>query len=40
MGDTANERVGQITAHFAKIGPSLEGKVCIVTGANSLRGIG
>ncbi|KAI7851308.1 hypothetical protein BDC45DRAFT_486760 [Circinella umbellata] len=40
MNETANTRVGQITAHFAKVGPSLEGKVCIVTGANSVQGIG
>ncbi|KAI9492307.1 hypothetical protein BDB00DRAFT_765665 [Zychaea mexicana] len=38
--DTANERVGQIAAHLAKVGPSLKDKVCIVTGANSIRGIG
>ncbi|KAI8140748.1 hypothetical protein BJV82DRAFT_622440 [Fennellomyces sp. T-0311] len=40
MHDTANERVGQIAAHLAKVGPSLKDKVCVVTGANSVRGIG
>ncbi|KAI9249201.1 hypothetical protein BDA99DRAFT_223420 [Phascolomyces articulosus] len=39
-GNTANERVGQLVAHLAKSGPSLKDKVCIVTGANSVRGIG
>ncbi|KAI9489356.1 hypothetical protein BDB00DRAFT_618770 [Zychaea mexicana] len=38
--DTANERVGQIAAHLAKAGSSLTDKVCIVTGANSIKGIG
>ncbi|KAI9469630.1 hypothetical protein BDB00DRAFT_862947 [Zychaea mexicana] len=37
---TANDRVGQIAAHLAAVGPSLKDKVCIVTGAGSLYGIG
>lgn len=38
--NTANERVAQIAAHLEKVGPSLQDKVCIVTGAGSLYGIG
>ncbi|KAI8144408.1 hypothetical protein BJV82DRAFT_667616 [Fennellomyces sp. T-0311] len=38
--NTANDRVGQIAAHLAAVGPSLKDKVCIVTGAGSLYGIG
>ncbi|KAI9255205.1 hypothetical protein BDA99DRAFT_518180 [Phascolomyces articulosus] len=37
---TANDRVAQITAHLAAVGPSLRDKVCIVTGAGSPYGIG
>ncbi|KAI7855887.1 hypothetical protein BDC45DRAFT_567846 [Circinella umbellata] len=38
--NTANDRVAQITAHLAAVGPSLKDKVCIVTGAGSIFGIG
>ncbi|KAL1927371.1 hypothetical protein VTP01DRAFT_4000 [Rhizomucor pusillus] len=38
--DTVNERVGQIAAHLIKAGSSLQDKVCIVTGAGSIYGIG
>ncbi|KAI9318522.1 hypothetical protein BX666DRAFT_2018586 [Dichotomocladium elegans] len=37
---SANDRVGQIAAHLAAIGPSLKDKICIVTGAGSMWGIG
>lgn len=38
--NTANDRVAQIAAHLEAVGPSLKDKVCIVTGAGSLYGIG
>lgn len=40
MASTANNRAQQIFGHLAKATPSLQDKVCIVTGAGSLHGIG
>ncbi|KAI8096868.1 uncharacterized protein BX664DRAFT_325072 [Halteromyces radiatus] len=40
MSNTANDRVAQLASHLASVGPSLKDKVCIVTGAGSLLGIG
>ncbi|SAM00490.1 hypothetical protein [Absidia glauca] len=37
---SANDRVAQLASHLASVGPSLKDKVCIVTGAGSLLGIG
>ncbi|KAG1454176.1 hypothetical protein G6F55_007746 [Rhizopus delemar] len=40
MASTATDRVNQIFNHLSKTTPSLQDKVCIVTGAGSLYGIG
>ncbi|KAI9472350.1 MAG: hypothetical protein EXX96DRAFT_352997 [Benjaminiella poitrasii] len=40
MASAAADRVAQIVQHLGNVTPSLEGKVCIVTGAGSLYGIG
>lgn len=40
MTSTATDRVTQIFNHLSKITPSIQDKVCIVTGAGSLYGIG
>lgn len=40
MASAANDRAQQIFGHLASVTPSLQGKVCIVTGAGSLYGIG
>ncbi|KAI8647705.1 hypothetical protein BD408DRAFT_104518 [Parasitella parasitica] len=40
MASTANDRAQQIFGHLTKATPSLQGKVCIVTGAGSIVGIG
>ncbi|KAI8340099.1 hypothetical protein BC941DRAFT_419386 [Chlamydoabsidia padenii] len=37
---SANDRIAQLASHLASVGPSLKDKVCIVTGAGSLLGIG
>lgn len=37
---TPSDRLGQIRAHIALDKPSMAGKVCIITGASSLYGIG
>ncbi|ORX58993.1 NAD(P)-binding protein [Hesseltinella vesiculosa] len=34
------DRVAQLAAHLAAVGPSMKDKVCIITGADSLLGIG
>jgi hypothetical protein len=36
----ANNRINQILNHLKKTSPSLQDKVCIVTGAGSIHGIG
>lgn len=36
----AADRVSQIVGHLATVTPSLKDKVCIVTGAGSVHGIG
>ncbi|CAO3585965.1 unnamed protein product [Absidia cylindrospora] len=38
--NTANDRVAQLASHLSSVGPSLKDKICIVTGAGSLLGIG
>lgn len=40
MANAATDRVAQIFGHLANVTPSLKDKVCIVTGAGSLYGIG
>lgn len=40
MSSTATDRVSQIMSHLAQVTPSLQDKVCIVTGAGSIHGIG
>lgn len=40
MASTAADRATQIFGHLANVTPSLKDKVCIVTGAGSLYGIG
>ncbi|KAI7898541.1 uncharacterized protein BX663DRAFT_442883 [Cokeromyces recurvatus] len=40
MTSTANDRATQIFQHLTNVTPSLKDKVCIVTGAGSLYGIG
>lgn len=40
MTSTATDRVSQIVGHLAQVTPSLKDKVCIVTGAGSIHGIG
>ncbi|KAI8331430.1 hypothetical protein EDC96DRAFT_527124 [Choanephora cucurbitarum] len=40
MASTAADRVTQIVGHLASVTPSLKDKVCIVTGAGSVHGIG
>ncbi|KAI8060901.1 hypothetical protein BC940DRAFT_311109 [Gongronella butleri] len=37
---SANDRVAQLASHLASVGSSMKGKVCIITGADSLLGIG
>ncbi|KAI9302895.1 hypothetical protein BJ944DRAFT_241943 [Cunninghamella echinulata] len=36
----ATQRIAQLASHLSSVGPSLKDKVCIVTGAGSLLGIG
>ncbi|ORZ10860.1 hypothetical protein BCR42DRAFT_422207 [Absidia repens] len=38
--NTANDRVAQLASHLSSVGSSLKDKICIVTGAGSLLGIG
>ncbi|CAO3692262.1 unnamed protein product [Rhizopus stolonifer] len=40
MTSNTNERVNQIFNHLSQVTPSLKDKVCIVTGAGSIYGIG
>lgn len=40
MTSSANDRATQIFNHLANVTPSLQDKVCIVTGAGSAVGIG
>ncbi|KAI9250758.1 hypothetical protein BY458DRAFT_536214 [Sporodiniella umbellata] len=40
MANSANERTQQIFNHLSHVTSSMEGKVCIVTGAGSIYGIG
>jgi hypothetical protein len=35
-----SDRLAQIKAHIARDKPTMAGKVCIITGASSLYGIG
>ncbi|KAI8349686.1 hypothetical protein BD560DRAFT_410171 [Blakeslea trispora] len=40
MASAATDRVTQIVGHLANVSPSLKDKICIVTGAGSIHGIG
>ncbi|KAI8976556.1 hypothetical protein BDB01DRAFT_353070 [Pilobolus umbonatus] len=37
---SATRRIGQLLDHLSQVSPSLESKVCVITGAGSMHGIG